>query len=169
MYFGLNIVYSLGLKNVPILDIAILASGFLIRVLFGGAITSVTVSSWLYLTIISMSFYLGLGKRRNELKKHKGKQTRTVLKYYNKNFLDSNMYVFSAVSLVFYSLWAQSYQKQLVLWTIPIVMIIVMKYNLDIESSDSEGDPINVIMHDFAIFILGIVYSILIFFALYIG
>lgn len=167
LYFGLNIIYSLGLKDVPIVDISILASGFLIRVLFGGAICNVIVSSWLYLTIISMSFYLGLGKRRNELKKHKSSKTRAVLKYYNRDFLDNNMYIFSAVSLVFYSLWAQSYNKQLLLWTIPIVMIIVMKYNLDIESSDSEGDPVNVLLHDKSIFILGFIYMLIIFLALY--
>lgn len=167
LYFGLNIIYSLGLKDVPIVDISILASGFLIRVLFGGAISNVIVSSWLYLTIISMSFYLGLGKRRNELKKHKSSKTRAVLKFYNRDFLDNNMYIFSAVSLVFYSLWAQSYNNQLLLWTIPIVMIIVMKYNLDIESSDSEGDPVNVLLHDKSIFILGIIYMLIIFLALY--
>lgn len=167
LYFGLNIIYSLGLKDVPIVDISILASGFLIRVLFGGAISNVIVSSWLYLTIISMSFYLGLGKRRNELKKHKSSKTRAVLKFYNRDFLDNNMYIFSAVSLVFYSLWAQSYNNQLLLWTIPIVMIIVMKYNLDIESSDSEGDPVNVLLHDKSIFILGFIYMLIIFLALY--
>ena len=167
IYFLLNILYSLGLKNVPIVDITILASGFLIRVLLGGAVSLVKVSSWLYLTIISVSFYLGLGKRRNELKKHKDLNTRAVLKFYNKNFLDNNMYIFSAVSLVFYSLWAQSYNKDLLLWTIPIVMVIVMKYNLDIESSDSEGDPVNVLLHDISIFILGLIYLVIIFFALY--
>ena len=154
MYFGLNIIYSLGLKKVPIIDIAILASGFLIRVLLGGIVSDVIVSSWLYLTIISVSFYLGLAKRRNELKKHKGLKTRDVLKFYNKDFLNNNMYIFGATSIVFYSLWAKSYEKDLILWTIPIVMIIMMKYNLDIESNDSEGDPVNVILHDYVMLFL---------------
>ena len=167
MYFGLNIIYSLGLKKVPIIDIAILASGFLIRVLLGGIVSDVIVSSWLYLTIISVSFYLGLAKRRNELKKHKGLKTRDVLKFYNKDFLNNNMYIFGATSIVFYSLWAKSYEKDLILWTIPIVMIIMMKYNLDIESNDSEGDPVNVILHDYVMLFLGFIYSILIVLALY--
>lgn len=167
LYFGLNIIYSLGLKKVPIIDIAILASGFLIRVLLGGVVSSVVVSSWLYLTIISVSFYLGLAKRRNELKKHKGLKTRDVLKFYNKDFLNNNMYIFASVSIVFYSLWAKSYEKELLLWTIPIVMIIMMKYNLDIESNDSEGDPVNVILHDVIMLLLGVIYSVIIFFALY--
>ena len=67
LYFGLNVGYSNGLKNVPIADITILVSGFLIRVFYGASITGIQVSGWLYLTIIAVSFYFGLGKRRNEI------------------------------------------------------------------------------------------------------
>ena len=65
MYVGFNFAYSMGLKNRPIIDITILVSGFLFRVLYGSAITSIDVSNWLYLTVIAISFYLGLGNRRN--------------------------------------------------------------------------------------------------------
>ena len=56
LYFALNFAYSMGLKNKPIIDIAILASGFVIRVLFGGAIIKVNIPSWLFLTIFAVSF-----------------------------------------------------------------------------------------------------------------
>ena len=56
------------LKDIPIVDIAILVSGFFLRVLFGSAITGIKISTWLFLTVIAISFYLGLGKRRNETK-----------------------------------------------------------------------------------------------------
>ena len=69
LYFVLNLGYSLGLKNIPIIDITILVSGFLIRVLYGAWITNIDISNWLYLTVIAASFYFALGKRRNELKK----------------------------------------------------------------------------------------------------
>lgn len=55
-------------------------SGFLIRVLFGATLLNIEVSNWLYLTIISISFYLGLGKRRNEIGSNQN-GTRKVLKY----------------------------------------------------------------------------------------
>lgn len=87
IYFAVNIGYSLGLKNVPILDIALLVSGFLLRVLFGAAVTGIAISDWLYLTVIAISFYLGLGKRRGELARQKG-DTRKVLKYYTYDYLD---------------------------------------------------------------------------------
>ena len=91
IYFAVNIGYSLGLKNVPILDIALLVSGFLLRVLFGAAVTGIAISDWLYLTVIAMSFYLGLGKRRGELARQKG-DTRKVLKYYTYDYLDKYMH-----------------------------------------------------------------------------
>ena len=61
-YLILNILYSFGLKNVPLIDIIILVSGFVIRIIYGSVTTSIEISSWLYLTIMSMAFYLGLGK-----------------------------------------------------------------------------------------------------------
>lgn len=167
LYFVINMAYSFGLKNKPLIDITILALGFLIRVLFGGIIIDVEISSWLYLTILSISFYLGLGKRRNELVKHEGKETRNVLKYYTKDFLDKNMYVCMTLGIVFYSLWAMSYSNNLLLWSIPIVMLIAMKYSLDVESLESEGDPIEVILKDKFIMLIGIIYVIYIFSVIY--
>lgn len=69
LYLCLNVAYSMGLKNVPILDVSILVSGFLIRLICGAVAADIVVSNWLYLTVISLAFYLALGKRRNELKK----------------------------------------------------------------------------------------------------
>ncbi|MBP9988872.1 MAG: UbiA prenyltransferase family protein, partial [Ruminococcus sp.] len=66
VYLILNILYSSGLKNIPIADVLILASGFVFRLILGSFITQIEVSSWLCLTVIAASFYLGLGKRRGE-------------------------------------------------------------------------------------------------------
>lgn len=66
-YFILNLIYSFGAKNVPLLDIVILVSGFVIRILFGASLTNINVSNWLLLTVLTLSFYMGLGKRRNEI------------------------------------------------------------------------------------------------------
>ena len=157
LYFILNIAYSFGLKNIPILDIAVLASGFLLRVVFGAIVVDVWISNWLYLTVLSLSFYLGLGKRRNELKN--GSETRAVLNHYNISFLDKFMYVMLTLGIVFYSLWSvdQSTIERLgntqFIWTIPIVVLIGMKYSLSIEG-DSDGDPVEVIWKDKTLIIL---------------
>lgn len=153
-YFILNILYSNGLKNLPIIDIAILVSGFLLRILYGAAVCNIEISNWLYLTVLSMSFYLGLGKRRNELLKQKNNtNTRKVLKYYTHNFLDKNMYVALGLMITFYALWTvdpittERLSNNALVWTVPLLIIIFMKYSLNIEG-DSDGDPVEVIIKD---------------------
>ena len=170
LYFILNLIYSFGAKNIPILDIIILVSGFFIRVLFGATLLNITVSNWLYLTVIAISFYLGLGKRRNEIIKS-GVNYRKVLKYYNKDFLDKNMYMCLTMTIVFYSLWTTDSavvlkNNNLLIWTVPLVIIIAMKYSMNIEG-DSDGDPIEVIMKDKALICLGLIYVISLFVILY--
>lgn len=172
MYIGFNFAYSMGFKNLPIIDITILVSGFLLRVLYGSAITYIEVSKWLYLTVISMSFYLGLGKRRNELKTE-GSKTRKVLKYYNHGFLDKNMYMCLGLTIVFYSLWCvdsvtiERYSNSNIVWTVPLVMLICMKYSLNIEG-DSDGDPVSVLLKDKILIGMVLLYAIILLFIIYI-
>ena len=172
-YIAFNYGYSCGLKNVPIVDVMILASGFLLRVLYGSAISGIDISSWLYLTVIALSFYLSLGKRRNELTRQKtGQTSRKVLQYYNYDFLDKIMYLCLTLAISFYSLWSidpltiQRISSTYLVWTVPLVIIIFMKYSLTIEGG-SEGDPIEIIIKDrilllliglFAVIVLSIIY-----------
>ena len=167
IYLVMNICYSKGLKNVPLLDIVVLASGFLLRLIYGGIVTDIHISNWLYLTVITASFYMGLGKRRNELGKS-GNQinTRKVLKYYNYAFLDKNMYMCLGLTNAFYALWVIGTQKEVMIWTVPIVMVLGMKYSLNIER-DSDGDPVEVILQDKVLWLLGILYSALVIGAIY--
>lgn len=173
IYLILNIAYSFGLKNIPIVDILILSIGFLLRIFYGAVIININVSNWLYLTILSVSFYLGLGKRRNEIDKN-GKNSRKVLQYYTRNFLDKNMYMFLGLTIIFYSLWcvdpinnSRFCGINYLLFTVPIIIIIFMKYSLDIEN-DSFGDPVDVVFSDKTIIILSIIYAISMFLLLYV-
>lgn len=151
IYFTLNVLYSNGLKHYPIIDISILVSGFVLRLLYGSSITSIEISNWLYLTVLMMSFYLALGKRRNEMEK--STTTRKVLQYYNQAFLDKNMYMCLALTIGFYSLWTvdpvtiSRLSNEYLVWTVPLVILICMKYSLNIER-DSDGDPVEVIIKD---------------------
>jgi len=82
-YISINVLYSFGFKNIPIIDIFILSLGFLIRVFYGGNSVGIIVSKWLYLAVLAFSFYLGLGKRRNEIKTigiHTRKLTNFIVK-----------------------------------------------------------------------------------------
>ena len=160
IYIVINLFYSFGLKNIPLIDISILVSGFLIRVLYGGAIIDVEVSNWLYLTVISMAFYLVIGKRRNEITSSK-KETRKVLKYYTKEFLAKNMYMCLSLAIVFYSLWTMDHNEgnSLLIWTVPIVILICMKYSMTIEIG-GDGDPIEVVYSDKMLLSLIVLYGI---------
>ncbi len=161
-YTILNIGYSLGLKELPLTDILILASGFVLRVVYGSAVSGIPVSGWMYLTVMSASIYLGLGKRRNELSGN-GTDTRKVLKLYTYEFLDKNMYICNALMIIFYSLWCttaeitERYSGRM-LWTVPLVMVIFMKYSMDIEGR-SDGDPVEVVIHDKVLALLCAVYT----------
>ena len=146
VYFVLNLGYSFGLKDIPLVDITILASGFVLRALYGGLLLNIDLSNWLFLTVLSGSFYMALGKRRNELIKLEGKETRKVLKYYTKEFLDKNMYMFLSLSIVFYSLWSTlGVDNRFFKFSSILVILILMKYSLNVEQ-DSLEDLINDIL-----------------------
>ena len=120
--------------------------------MYGGVVINCTVSKFLYLMIIFGSFYLGFGKRRNEIIKN-GKKSRKVLELYNKEFLDKNMYVALALAMVSYTLWCVDASTILrigndyLFWTIPLLMVIFQLYSLNIEGN-SFGDPIEVVLGD---------------------
>jgi 4-hydroxybenzoate polyprenyltransferase len=172
MYFVVNIGYSMGLKKVPIVDITLLVMGFMIRVLYGAVVINVEVSNWLYLTVMSMAFYLSLAKRRNEFSNQKNSGTRAVLQHYNYEFLDKNMYVFLGLAIVFYSLWCidpttvKMHSNPYLIWTVPIVVVICLKYNLVIES-ESQGDPVDVIFSDKILLLLLMLYVVAVFATVY--
>lgn len=172
LYLCMNLAYSFGMKNVPVLDVTILVAGFLVRVLYGACITEITVSNWLYLTVIALAFYFALGKRRNELKRLSGGETRNVLKRYPASFLDKNMYMCLGLANAFYALWsmdertAAHYHSNYLVFTVPIVLLITMKYSLDVEG-ESDGDPVEVLLHDKALLVLCLLYFFAMFTILY--
>lgn len=172
LYFALNLGYSFGLKNMPILDVAILASGFLLRVLYGAFVTGISVSNWLYLTVIALAFYFAFGKRRNELRQFESGETRQVLQAYPLSFLNKNMSMCLTLANVFYALWSMDektillYNSKYLVFTVPIVLLITMKYSLDVEG-ESDGDPVEVLLHDKVLLTLCILYLAAMFLILY--
>lgn len=151
MYLLLNVCYSVfGLKAVPVIDVSLVALGFVLRVLFGSTLTDTPASSWLLLTILAGSYYMALGKRRNELRAS-GKQTRAVLGMYTERFLDQYMNIFLTLSIAFYSLWSVDTQPgsnlagRYTVLTVPLMLLILMQYGLIIDGT-SDGDPIEVLL-----------------------
>ena len=172
-YFILNLGYSFGLKNIPLLDVTILVSGFLIRIMYGAYITGISVSGWLYLTVVSLSFYFAFGKRRNESRRIEEKEkTRAVLKRYPTDFLNKNMNMCLTLANTFYALWTMDeatirlYESRYLILTVPIVFLITMKYSLDVEGN-SDGDPVEVLTKDKVLLVLCALYLAVMFTVLY--
>lgn len=163
LYIVLNLAYSFGIKNVPIADITVLAAGFVIRVIYGAQLTEIIISNWLYLAVFAMSFYLALGKRRGELIQVADGNTRSVLKAYPLDFLNRNMTMCLTLGNVFYALWSMDqvttafYHNRLLIFTVPIVLLITLKYSLTIDTA-SDGDPVEVLIHDRALLLLVLLY-----------
>ena len=172
LYLILNLAYSWGLKNIPILDITILVSGFLIRILYGAYVTDITISNWLYLTVIALMFFFAIGKRRNEIKQVNSGETRQVLRAYPIGFLDKSMGMCLTLANAFYALWSMdertisSYNNKHLIFTVPIVLLITMKYSLDVEG-ESDGDPVEVLTHDKVLLALCVLYLAIMFVILY--
>ena len=167
LYLIMNVLYSLRIKKIPLLDIAFLVLGFLIRIFYGASLIIETVSVWLYLTVTTMSAYLGLGKRRNELQKRidNNHEINGVLKFYTPEFLDKNMYMCLTLTIAFYALWAISPIPVLPdpsnarIWTVPLVLLICMRYSLLIESK-TYADPVDVLTSDKVLILLVVLYGL---------
>lgn len=157
-YLFINLLYSVwGFKNKVLIDVIMLASGFVLRAYMGSVITGVNMSSWLYLVVVLGSFYLGFGKRRNELLSS-GEKTRKVLKKYTPSYLGNMMNICMGMALVFFSLWCKEKDdmaggNKFVL-LVPFMIIICFRYNYLLECADSSGDPMEVILKDKFILIL---------------
>lgn len=104
-YVALNLAYSLGAKNVPLLDVFILSSGFVLRVLLGCALVGVQPSNWLLLCSSTLALFLALTKRRADLNSGVGADHRPSLKGYNLAFVDQAMGIAATMAITGYALY----------------------------------------------------------------
>lgn len=162
-YIASNLAYSLGAKNIALLDVFILVLGYILRIYYGAMLIGAPVSSWLYLTVLSMAAFLGFGKRRNELRMQ-GDVSRKVLGLYTSEFLDKAMYLCLCLTIVFYALWcedmARVMENQILLFSVPLVLMICMRYSMDVEG-DSDGDPVEVVLADKPLLLLTAGYALM--------
>ena len=157
-YIGLNISYSLGLKQVVIIDVMMIGAGFVIRVLAGAAIIPVSPSHWLVLCTILLSVFLGFTKRRAELTllQDKAVEHRKVLTSYSTIFLDQMVSVVTAATLMCYILYTVDPRtvetvaggsRGLVL-TVPLVMYAIFRYLYLVYRLEEGGSPTKALVED---------------------
>lgn len=109
VYFFLQVSYSFFLKHIEIIDILTLAGGYILRVFAGEVISGFHISAWLFLTVISLSLFLAIGKRRSEitlLATHSKGQiitTRKTLSHYSEKLLDIYLSIFATSTFISYA------------------------------------------------------------------
>ena len=154
-YFLINLAYSRWLKHVPILDVMILAAGFVLRVHAGTTLIEVErFSPWLYVVTTLGALYLGFGKRRSELAllAHGAGSHRKVLEGYTLPLLDQYITIVSAATILAYSLYTFSApnlpENHSMMLTIPFMAYIIFRYLYIIQVSHDAGAPEEVLLTD---------------------
>lgn len=133
-YFVMNIAYTFRLKHVPIIDISIIALGFVLRVLAGGYITGISISQWAILLTFVLALVLAIGKRRGELiNAQVSGKTRKALDGYNVQFADIALSISVTLAIVCYLMFTLSPEVQArfhqrVFYTVIFVVFAFLRY-----------------------------------------
>ncbi len=145
-YLILNLLYSFFLKHQPVIDIFIVALGFVLRVYAGATALSVPVSSWMSITTLCLALHLAAIKRRQELGQH-GKTSRGVLKYYTINLIDRYTQMTAMGTLLFYSLFTLTVRPELAI-SLPFVLYGLFRYWFLVETLNSGEAPSDTLLSD---------------------
>ncbi|NLR68198.1 decaprenyl-phosphate phosphoribosyltransferase [Chitinophaga varians] len=114
IYFVMNLLYSFGLKHISILDIIILAIGFVLRVKAGGIAGGIAISEWLMVMIFLLALFMAIAKRRDDvlIRLESGQEMRKAAKGYNPDFLNVMLSLVSAVIIVCYLMYTMAPETQ---------------------------------------------------------
>ncbi len=155
-YVGLNIAYSLKLKHVAIMDISIIATGFVLRLFVGAHATGVPLSMWIVMMTFLLALFLALAKRRDDVLifMDTGKKMRSVIEGYNLQMIDGAMMIMSSVVIVTYILYTTSKEvverlnSQYLYITSLFVILGIMRYLQIAFVEKNSGSPTKVLLKD---------------------
>lgn len=193
VYFVMNIFYSLWWKKIAIIDVFVIAAGFVLRVYAGSFIINVHMDVWFLLTVVSASLFLAVGKRRSEMTLLSGagieaKNLRTTLVHYTPALLDAYTSMFANTTWLTYALFSflhptftpegkvlqlfSMLPKTLLVdkWlmaTVPVVIFGVMRYMLLIYEKNEGESPHKVIMSDKPLLLVVGVWGLMVIMILY--
>jgi len=161
IYLVLSLAYSLRLKAEPVIELFLVASGFLLRAIAGGVATGIDLSHWFVLTAGFGSLFVAAGKRYGELHRLQAgllSRTRPVLEHYTTTYLRFVWTVSAGAVCLTYAQWALSrFGDQQRLWTtlsiVPFIMAL-MRYAVDVDRGEG-GEPEEIILKDRQLIVLG--------------
>jgi len=163
VYIGVQLAYCFWLKHQPVLDICIVASGFLLRAVAGGAATGIGLSQWFLLTAGFGSLFMVAGKRYAEmmLAERTGAKIRKSLERYSASYLRFVWALSATVLIMTYCLWAfqiREAQPHNTVWTmvsiVPFV-VAVLRYAVDVDMGNG-GEPEDIALGDRVLQVLAI-------------
>ncbi|QLG69860.1 MAG: UbiA prenyltransferase [Candidatus Woesebacteria bacterium] len=189
-YLVLQVLYSLWLKNLAVIDILVIATGFILRVYGGAFAINAHLSVWFLLCVISVSLFLASGKRKAELNITEGKEakTRSSLSNYQRELLNSYVTMFGNAAWMSWSLFSffESPKASTPLWvflaeisktitvnkllmtTIPVVIFGIMRYQSLIFAGKTER-PEKLILTDTALVFAVLIWTVMVIWILYSG
>lgn len=166
VYLVINFAYSFFLKHQPVIDIFIIALGFVLRVYAGTQALDILMSSWIFVTTLCLALYLASVKRRQELKLV-GSGSRKVLKKYSVSLVERYAEISATGAIVFYSMFVMSERPSMVI-TIPIVLFGFFRYWYVVENDGGES-PTDVLLKDRQLLIAIIVWVLTCIYLLMVG
>jgi decaprenyl-phosphate phosphoribosyltransferase len=166
VYIGVQVSYALSLKHEPVLDLAAVASGFLLRAIAGGVATGIALSQWFLLVAAFGSLFMVAGKRYSEIRSVGSEAgTRRALQEYSATYLRFVWMLAAGITVTAYSLWALDAQRRGDLpWeSLSIVPFVLglLRYALDVDRGDA-GAPEDIVLGDRTLQVLGGVWLVLV-------
>lgn len=161
-YFGVNLAYSWKLRDVFLLDVFIIAAGFMLRVLGGAYAIGVSVSSWLVLCSLFISLFLGFAKRRGELvswQESGAAAKRKTLLLYRLDFIDQLLTIAAAGTVISYALYTvaprtiEIFGTDRLIYTTIFVMYGVFRYMYLVHTSSAVENPTGAVTSDVPIIV----------------
>ncbi|MFC6455009.1 MULTISPECIES: decaprenyl-phosphate phosphoribosyltransferase [Paenibacillus] len=162
-YFFLNVLYSLKLKHVVILDLLIIASGFVLRAVGGGLVIGVALTPWFLICTMLLALFLAIGKRRHELALLEGGKGahRKVLESYSVEMLDQMSAIATTATIMSYALFTFTSGRTIhLMWTLIFVLYGMFRYLYLIHIEDKGGRPEKLLLEDKHILITVVLYGL---------
>jgi decaprenyl-phosphate phosphoribosyltransferase len=164
VYVAIQILYSTVLKHLPVIDLAVVSSGFLLRAIAGGVAVGVALSQWFLLVASFGSLFMVAGKRYSELiSVGAGAGTRRSLDRYSQSYLRFVWILAAVLVVTFYGLWAFENRGNPLLgvpWTaisIAPFTLGMLQYALEVDAGQA-GEPEDVVLHDHVLQGLGVIW-----------
>ena len=171
IYFIMNMFYCIKLKHIYIVDVFIIAFGFVLRVLAGGVATGIQLSHWIILMTFLLALFLAFAKRRDDVVvfQDTGVKIRKSIKGYSLRFLDQVLSIVGTITVVCYIMYTVSgdvtkrFESQYVYLTSIFVLAGIIRYMQISIVAEKSGDPTKVLVRD--LFIQGCIIGWLIAFS----